>query len=221
MLWIKQFKKHSRNQQKNRTTLDVRANFFWPGSDDYLPLNKTSNQQASPCTLVPTEAINRNGRSISYKSSSCKIKFKKWWLVQMMRQQNERWFLIYIRVSMCHRRTRGQGTSVKWHIDTLTLVKSITWDIEGATNNLGSKASTTGCYENPKDKSFSKTVTKFNQEHRRLCLKSLKTRHQGVFLSSLVFKNNMDLWKISLKCRSMQGCQIDTIIILLLPEKGL
>lgn len=42
------------------------------GSNSYLPLNKTSNQQAKPCTLVPTEAMNFKGISISYKSSSCK-----------------------------------------------------------------------------------------------------------------------------------------------------
>lgn len=29
--------------------------------------------------------------------------------------------------------------------NTLIFVKSKTWDMEGATNNLGSKASTTGC----------------------------------------------------------------------------
>lgn len=36
----------------------------------YLPLNNTSNQQASPCILVPTDDVNFKGISISYSSSS-------------------------------------------------------------------------------------------------------------------------------------------------------
>lgn len=40
----------------------------------YLPLKSTSNQQAKPCTLVPTEAMNLRGISISYSSSSYNIK---------------------------------------------------------------------------------------------------------------------------------------------------
>lgn len=38
---------------------------------------------------------------------------------------------------------------------TFILVKSNTWNIEGAINNLGSKASTTGCMEKRKGKAES------------------------------------------------------------------
>ena len=41
---------------------------------DYLPLNSTSNQHANPCSLAPTVATNLRGMSISYSSSSYRMK---------------------------------------------------------------------------------------------------------------------------------------------------
>jgi hypothetical protein len=52
------------------------------GTSTRLPLNNTSNQQARPWTLVPTEAMNFKGITISYKSSSCRRKVEKFWWVE-------------------------------------------------------------------------------------------------------------------------------------------